>query len=181
MKASHKLTPRLEGMESRNLLSGIGGAAAAIAPVPPIVVDHTIHLNGTVKGTFNEHQGNPDFPKVYQFFGHGGVGLKGYTDLAGTINAGGFTQDPNPRGDVFIATARGTITLHLTADKAGGQTDGLADQYDYTVEGGSGKYKNATGHGTIVLTLDPAKAPTTTTAKPGSHSEHGKFAMVFVS
>ncbi len=173
MRPSHRLRPTIEGMEPKALLSGVGGGVIGT------IVSHTLHLHGTVKGTYNEHQANPDTPKEYNLFGTGDLGLKARTALAGSIHSGGFTTHPNAEGKIYLADARGTITVKLTVDPKAGSTGGLADTYDYTIVGGTGAYKNDTGKGTVVLTLDRTKPPTTTTGPTGK-VQHGTFDMVFV-
>ena len=176
MRTSRKLHPRLEGMESRALLSGAAGTMAAVAAP---LVSQTIHLNGTITGSYKAHQANPDTPKDFNLFGSGHVGLKARTALTGNLHEGGFTTNPDAHGTIYLADAHGTITVKLKADPNGGKTGGLSDQYDYKIVGGTGAYKHADGHGSAVLTLDPSK-PLTTHNAHGGTTQHGKFSLVFV-
>lgn len=168
MRTSRKLRPRLEGIESRALLSGV--AAAVVAPP----ASHTIHLNGTLAGSYAEHQGNPDFPKVYTLSGSGHLGTKARTTLAGSLQAGGFTANPGAHGTVRLAEAHGSITVNLTASPAG-----TSDPLEYAIVGGTGAYKGAIGSGSVVLTLDRNKPPRTTTTGHGGFTQHGTFDLAF--
>jgi hypothetical protein len=139
--------------------------AASTTPKTPV----TISLRGTLKGSYNQGQPNPDVGVNFTFFGHGTVKHVGKADVTGNAHQLGFIATGRAGGLLVISTPRGSLTLSLEGPQQKGFAS-LPDKFSYNITDASGKYRHVQGHGQVVLVLAPA----------GPGADRGTFTMVFI-
>jgi hypothetical protein len=100
----------------------------------------------------------------------------GHAFVTGKLQSIGFIAEGHAQGDLFLAGANGTITLHLTGVEQQNGPKGLPDVFSFTVTGGSGKYSNVEDDGTAVYVGIPGH-----TTAGASAADHGRFVLVLTS
>jgi hypothetical protein len=179
MRESMKLRPCLEPLEGKALLSaGVVGTPITAAATPPIIVH--LDLNGTLRGEYSRHvsvkgASSGDVGWTYDFFGKGTVSNLGLTAVAGHIRTLGNVASGHAEGTLFLADARGTITLSLEGPLQKGGA-GLPDFFTFKIVGGTGAFKHVADTGIASLVVIPAPSATAT-----SPSDHGIFTLVLTS
>jgi hypothetical protein len=166
------LRPVVEQVESRALLSGAMGAS----PVAAASSLRIIHLNGTIRGNYQINNPNPDVGITYVTNGSGHVHGVGHAFLTGKLHSIGFILRGHAQGELFLAGAKGTITLELTGVEQDNGPKGLPDVFSYTTAGGTGKYTHIQDSGTATLVTIPINSQ----ANPQPLG-HGKFTLVLTS
>jgi hypothetical protein len=94
----------------------------------------------------------------------GQVGLSGTCHLSGTIPS---TSDTGQFVLHSMVNARDSITIQLTG-VPGSQSNGVTEQFRYTIVSGTGAYQGRTGTGLADLTITES-----------STSEHELFTLTF--
>jgi hypothetical protein len=124
--------------------------AAAIAPITQRQ-GPTLALSGTVQGGYIVSSLIPDVGKTYQLGVTGRVAPLGQTGDSGSIHTTGFIATGNATGTLTMSAPRGAIKLQLTGPPQSGFAP-LPSTMSYTITGGRGAYRNATGSGTVTIT-----------------------------
>jgi hypothetical protein len=166
----------VEQCESRALLSGATGASPVAAAVAAASSVRIIHLNGTIRGNYHANFAVPDVGTTYVANGSGHLHGVGHASLTGTLHSIGFILRGHAQGELFLAGAKGTITLELTGVEQDNGPKGLPEVFSYTTAGGTGKYTNIQDSGTATLVMLPSHSPTNPQAPA-----HGKFTLVLTS
>src|SRR5262249_7318424 len=114
---------RVEELESRVALSASHPAPVALAAFPsatPLVAlsahhehHHEQGLRGTIRGAYTVTNPVPDAGAQYHLSGAGTVRGLGPVTASGTLHATGFVANGRAEGDLTLANAAGTVTLHL--------------------------------------------------------------------
>jgi hypothetical protein len=148
----------VEALESVVALSGLAGAQAgpltssevrAIAPAQaPEVV-----LLGTIRGGYFSSSRIPDTGATYRIGAVGRLSPVGQTGDTAVIQTTGFIATGMARGSMRIAAPRGALRLSLVGPVQSGFAP-LPPAFTYTITGGTGIYRTATGSGTITVTLN---------------------------
>jgi hypothetical protein len=168
--------PQLEAIEPRALLSGgIGGLPAAAAGLPPGPAPF-LRLDGTLGGHYHVNPSIPDVGTTYVANGSGHVHGVGHAFVTGKLHSIGFIAEGHAQGDLYLAGANGTITLHLTGVEQHGGPQGLPDVFQFSVTGGTGKYSGVEDTGTAIYVGIPAP-----TAAGAQAAGHGRFVLVLTS
>jgi hypothetical protein len=149
--------PQVEALESWVPLSGAAGAihaGAVAAAMAPIVGRQgpVLALSGTVQGGYAISGLIPDIGKTYKFGVAGRISPLGQTGDNGQIHTTGFIARGVATGTMTIGAPRGTVKLQLTGPTQPGFAP-LPSTMSYTINGGTGAYKKATGSGTIAINL----------------------------
>lgn len=141
-----RLRPILEAIESRVLLSTDAGAATERM---------LLQLRGTMRWTFtltttqSDDLSTGDMVATEKFVGR--LAPLGFTHASQRIvrhltGGGDFVINPMTSGPLVLTTARGSVSLRLSA-----ASDSKLPRYNYTILGGSNTYQGATGSGTITF------------------------------
>jgi hypothetical protein len=161
-RKQYQAHPRVEGLESMTLLSGATGALAGAVPAAvqslPLAPE-PITLVGQAHGSYVARQSNPDTGTHYTLAAEGRVSPLGPTFLTGSFTTPGFIHNGTTEGTLTLRDARGSITMKIAtfpsstaASSAGGQS---TIEFAYTVTGGTGRFRNASGHGLVFVKLNP--------------------------
>jgi hypothetical protein len=171
MSPKRAVRPVAEGLESKDLLSGLTFTAPGDVHVmsggghhqpPP---SHQFNLSGTISGTA-KFQGSS-----YHFYSPGGS-----IDPLGTVKLEGNVPEAGG-AHLFLSGPQGAINVYITGALGNGPK---AQVYDitFTLEGGRGPYAHASGTGTGVLKITPdVLGPH---AKPGT-IQYGHFTLTLQS
>ncbi len=157
MSRRFRMTPVLEGMESRLVPSaGLGNLAAAQV--------HALHstpkpsVAGVLRGHYITELNHPliaDLPLTFDLNGGGRVGPLGQVQLSGKLYVGGFKPPGSPdTGTLTLTNAKGSITLNVSGTIHTGEEGGVS-ALKVIVAGGTGAYANTRGLGMGVLRLGP--------------------------
>lgn len=157
----------MESLEAMTLLSGV---AALVATPPPTFAGHVV-FNATAHGTYTSHDHIPDVGRSFNVVTHGHADGLGAVDIVGSFHATGFTGTGNATGSLTVHTHRGTLDINATGPVQSGFAK-LPTQFTFQIEGGTGKYKGATGSGELTVTLSPGA---------DSLAKHGKVTLDFES
>jgi hypothetical protein len=177
---------RVEELESRVALSASHPALDVLSAFPsatPLVAPSAHHphhehhhphheqaLRGTIRGTYTvTYPPIPDVGPQYHLSGAGTVRGLGPVTASGTLNATGFIANGRAAGDLTLANAAGTVTLHLVGPVQGGFAP-LPEQFHFTVVSATGAYQGLQASGTADLRLSPPSAAAgtfTLTLHPG--------------
>jgi hypothetical protein len=154
----HRHRPQVEALESLVPLSGglgAGQGGAVAAAIAPIVKRQgsALALSGTVQGGYLVTSPIPDVGRTYQIGVAGRVSPLGQTGDSATIHTTGFIASGMATGTMTISAPRGTLKLQLTGPVQPGFAS-LPGTMSYTITSGKGAYKNATGSGSIAITLN---------------------------
>ena len=121
-------------------------------PAAPKTV--TVPLSGSISGTYRV---KPKLGKTaggYALTGKGTLStIKISTAVAKSL---GVVENGKATGIVTLVTPKGNIDLSLTSP-APASASTVPTSYSYVVKPGTGSYKNATGQGTVNLTVTPSK------------------------
>jgi hypothetical protein len=173
---------RVEELEPRVALSASHPAPVALASFPsatPLVAPSAHHehhhhhheqaLRGTIRGAYTVTNPIPDAGAQYHLSGAGTVRGLGPVTASGTLNATGFVANGRAAGDLTLANAAGTVTLHLVGPVQGGFAP-LPEHFHFTVVAATGAYQGLRASGTADLRLNPQSAAAgtfTLTLRPG--------------
>jgi hypothetical protein len=171
----HALRPALECCESRSLMSG-GLVSAPVSAATDGVIIKLIELDGTFRGHYHSHNGNPDTGSVFDLRGSGHVQGFGHAFVTGHIQAIGFIALGHAQGTLFVSGVKGTLTLGLTGATQHDGPKGLPDVFTFEVTGGTGAYTNDSDNGLATLVTIPKKGTTS-----ANNSQPGKFTLVLTS
>jgi hypothetical protein len=180
MRRNRRSRPILESLDGRLLLSGYGTTLPTLpsASVIPVAQHQQwVALQGSIKGSLQLINSNPDPGYSYK------VNAKGTVQPAGMVGASGSLQTPGivgagySNGMLTLSSRHGSVRLDLLSDPHPGVSS-LPTTFDYTLIG-TGKFRGASGAGTATLTLD------TTASTPTGHGTHvggasvTRFTMTF--
>jgi hypothetical protein len=165
----------LEAIEPRALLSGgiVGLPGATILPSGPAPF---IRLDGTLRGHYHVNPAIPDVGTTYVANGSGHVHGVGHAFVTGKLHSIGFIAEGQAQGNLYLAGANGTITLHLTGVEQQGGPKALPDVFHFTVTGGTGKYHGVEDTGTAIYVGVPVQ-----NAARAHAVGHGRFVLVLTS
>lgn len=172
-------TPRVEPLESLTLLSGLPTPAAA-HPLPAQAAEvqataaPTVALDATARGDYTTSRGVADAGLTYNVFAVGRANGLGAVAVTGKLVTVGFIREGHATGTHTVRTARGNLTVDVTGPTQQGFSD-LPTQFTFTVKGGTGRFRNATGTGTLNVTARPD--PLNANA-PNVHA-HGLLTLTF--
>jgi hypothetical protein len=147
----------------------------AAAFVQPTETSHnqlapSVLLQGTVSGTCS------DLPygiygRSYAMNGFGLVSPLGQVGVSGTIYMSGVVPSTQDTGQLVLRSmvnARGSITIQLTGVPGSQSSNGVTEQFRYTIVSGTGAYQGITGTGLADLTI-----------KSSPNSEQELFTLTF--
>jgi hypothetical protein len=168
---------RVESLEGKTLLSGL--TISTGAGVPHAAIVNSLQANaatpilfaGTVHGFYTSDAHIPDTGVGYTIVGAGRLAGLGRVLATGSLHSLGFIQTGHASGTLMLGTARGSLSLTLTGATQPGFA-ALPTHFDYTISGGTGRFRGASGRGAVDVTLQPATSPTPTMG-------HGKITLVF--
>ena len=140
-----KSRPTVEGLESRLTLSQVS-ASQAVASILAAQA-HPIKLEGSVHGTVSIRLLNPDVGGSFTITSHGTLKSLGTVSANGMAEGTGFIAQGRAEGSLTIRNSKGSFAVLLEGPIQPGFT-GLPSNFQYTISGGTGAYKGATGIGT---------------------------------
>ncbi len=142
------LTPRLEGLESRQVL-----ASGVLSTTPALVHSLAVlHPAGTADGSFaTTSPKNPDTGATTKVHAHGKFGGQ-HAEIRATVHLLGNVASGNAMGTATVETSKGKVYLSLVGPTQPGFSK-LPGSFSYTITGGTKSFKNATGPGTIGVSL----------------------------
>jgi hypothetical protein len=127
MSSKFQLSPQVEGIETRVLLSGFGRAQRKFVDVTGEFMRHDAWSPPKSTGRAG---------LVYDFNGSGGVSTLGAVQTSGTITDSGRNGTHSYRGNITLANNQGSVKLTIRANT-------------YKITGGTGVYRGATGLGAV--------------------------------
>ena len=165
MASRRSLTPQLESLESKALMSA----------------SRTVVLTGMADGFYTSSQTIPDTGTDYQLTATGTLPAFGEAAVTGSFQTPGFIRNGQTTGTLKVAVPSGTLTLRLTATGQGianvatgaghhghpARPDGRGSAsvvgepiillYDFndTIIKGTGRYAHARGSGRVEITTTP--------------------------
>jgi len=127
MSSKHKLSPQVEGMDSRVLLSGF-------RPMPHQFVD----ITGPVQRSdpWSEPRAAGRSRYTYNFDGSGGAGVMGAVQTSGTLTDTVRNGVHTFKGNLTLSNSQGSVRLNIRAGS-------------YKIVSGTGEYRGATGIGAV--------------------------------
>jgi hypothetical protein len=148
----------VEALESLVPLSGAAGTlhgAVAVGQVTRSVSSpgQAIALQGTVRGGYFASIGIPDTGTTYRIGTVGRIAPIGQTSETAQVHTTGFIASGTATGTMTISASRGSLNLKLTGPVQPAFAP-LPSTLSYTITGGTRAYKNASGSGTIAVTLN---------------------------
>jgi hypothetical protein len=139
------------------------GRAIHVAQALPLV------LNGTIIGKYTVSNGNPDTGATFRLLANGRVsplGKIGVTALIQTpVNVGTFSATGSAtlftlrQGPGVVVLSRGSVKMTYVGP-TGPSPAPLPATLSYTITGGTGAYRNATGAGRIAVSTAPVTSLT---------------------
>jgi hypothetical protein len=160
MRSTRRVCPQVLTLEGRSLMSGTAVAAPAVAAhVGRPVHGHPVLLNGrTTDLVVVDRKG------LAHVTGSGRMSGLGRVEVTGTVNSKAETPLlASPwllYADLEIVTRKGQINIHATPGTIGLNPFAQPVHMQYSIQGGTGPFRHATGKGLVDLTLDQA-IPTT--------------------
>lgn len=136
MRTSRRYSPRVEGIESRALLSGGGRVAPMIFP-PPVLV------SGHAQGSVVVFPSVPDVGTRYDVSGSGRMSPMGHVSVKGSIQTTSIAG--RPLGTVTLANRFGSVELRITGQA--GPSDSKSSSFEFTVDSATGRFTNLLGTG----------------------------------
>jgi hypothetical protein len=167
MRAKPRQQPRVEGLESRLVLTGHAAlhSAALHHLMAAALVQHTgtghnqlapsVLLQGTVSGTCSDLPYGV-YGHSYAMNGSGQVSPLGQVGVSGTIHMSGMVPSTRDTGQLVLRSmvnAGGSITIQLTGVPGIPSNNGVTEQFRYTIVSGTGAYQGVTGTGLADLTI----------------------------
>jgi hypothetical protein len=155
MRSSRRAQPRVLTLEGRSLMSGASLQAPAVAahvPVARAVQGHPVVLNGRTTDLVTvDRQG------IAHVTGTGRMSGLGPVTISSTVN----TKAENSLlstpwllyADLVIASPKGQIDVHVTPGTIGLNPFSQPVHLQYSVQGGTGLFRHATGKGLVDLSL----------------------------
>lgn len=155
MPCNRRPSPRIEGLESRELLS-----LAAPRVVEVAHAQAATPLRGTVAGTFaGPTPGRPgpatDAGLTVSLAGEGRVRDLGRVTVRGELTGTGFILRGQPRGTIVLENARGSVTLALDGPTQPGGRPAGSGRYAARIVSGTGDFANVRGLGAARVTVTP--------------------------
>ncbi len=151
MRETRRTQPRLEALESKNLLNGAG-----VNPGGPISFDglptghHQPGLTGQIRGTVTTSLANPDIGHSQTLEGAGRIASLGPVVASGTSAETGFIRQGHATGTLTIKGVPGSVTLNLVGPQQSGFS-GVPSNFTYRVTSSSGEVQSLASHGTLTL------------------------------
>jgi hypothetical protein len=142
MRTSQRFSPRVEGVESRALLSGGADVAPMIFP-PPVLV------RGHAHGSVVVFPSIPDVGTRYVLSGTGDVSPMRRVAVRGSIQTSSFAGQPG--GTVTLANRFGGVELRITG-RAGPEG---SDAYQFEVASATGRFAYLKGTGGVLELTAP--------------------------
>ena len=158
MKLRARLTPQVESMESRALLTSIPLVPVTIPAVDRIVAEGMVKFSGTFRGAYTDHENTTKTGKEFDISGTGSLTNFGDASVAGIFRDPGDNGTNHSDGTIYVAGDKGTLAIHLVGPAE--TNNSLSDHYTFTVNGATGKYKGDTDTGIASLVLIPANTKT---------------------
>jgi hypothetical protein len=122
---------------------------------------HPVALHGQVTGATTVNPTIPDVGGSLTFHGSGSLRQLGSVQATGTFHTPGFIAVGHTTASVVLTNTRGSINVNLTSGPEQGFS-GPDGPYTYTIDGGTGAYAHATGHGQATAINTPENGPTLT-------------------
>jgi hypothetical protein len=157
MQKFRRFLPALEPLETIVAMSGMSGSISALHALIAHN-NHIVHLNGQIHGTWSSSFGTPPIPdagRTQTLNGAGRLRGLGRAELSGTLHTPGFITTGTTTGSLTLTVPHGTIHLVLTGPPQPGFSP-PPSSLTYTIDGGTGRFAHATGHGTVSLTEVPS-------------------------
>ena len=155
MSRPHRRQPRLDALESRELLTTLPVEPDLLAP-PPAAAEQVHASMLPIHGTLTSIRTLPDVGAAYRLSGSGRLPGFGPAQVKGTLNAPGFIAEGHAAGTVTITGRRGSVRLDLTGPTQPGFSD-LPSTFHYVVGAASRAYAGRIGQaGTLHLSLGSA-------------------------
>ncbi len=151
MRNRRSLTPRLETIEARNLLTTV---VPFVGPMPAVAVSPFVApITGSVAGHYAETTAGAT--TTVTLTASGTLTPLGAVTLAGTVTS----SDDGASGTITLTGASGKVTLSLTpyitgpVRPASDPGSAVPDAYVYTVVSATGSYSGISGRGEVTLGL----------------------------
>jgi hypothetical protein len=132
-----------------------------------IVSKGNISLNGKITGTYSPAPFSPVLGATYVLNGTGTAGVLGAVSAHGTVFVPEAELSGHAAGTLTLTSLSaasanaGSVTLTLTGPtQVGFGPFSIPSTFTYVITGGTGVYANATGSGTIAVTLGGKSNPT---------------------
>jgi hypothetical protein len=158
--SGQKKPPRVEELETRAvpstvpfLSTGASGMLGAHAQGNAAPV-----LAGLLTGTYTPSPKTPDVGLSFNLRGAGTLSGMGHVTLSGSLHTAGFIAAGHAGGTLVLATAHGTLTLHLEGTLQPGFAH-LPPHFYFNVVKGTGAYAHVLAGGTIAFHDAPAVVP----------------------
>ncbi len=131
--------------------------APVISPARMLSLPGLTLLNGTAHGTFFAHGPSPASGVIYNLFASGKIEPVGHTLLFAGFQTRGFTASDHSVGTIIFEAPQGNLFLRLTpASNPTAAAPALSRyHFAYEITHGSGAFGNASGSGTVDITLQP--------------------------
>jgi hypothetical protein len=143
--------PRVEALESLITLSMMPVGPGTMASAHVSHRGRAVALHGQLTGTLTANMTIPDTGGSLSFNGSGSLRRLGPTLASGTFHTPGFIRVGVSTAPLVLTTSRGSISLTLTSGPQPGFS-GPDGSYTYTIDGGTGAFARATGHGQALFT-----------------------------
>jgi len=162
MRDRKSLAPRLEPMESRELLAVAPFVGPLPAPTPAVVFPAIAPITGSIAGHYVETTSGPTTSVALS--GTGPLTPLGAVTLSGTVSNPGT----GATGTLTLSSASGKVTLSLVPYITGpfrpiGQPGpAIPEAYVYTVTSATGAYSGLSGRGEVALSLGTTSSGTDT-------------------
>jgi hypothetical protein len=190
MRKKWRSRPILESLDGRLLLSGYSSSVPILRTATSVSILRTatvtivaplqVALQGSITGKLRSNISNPDAGHSYRVNATGAVQPVGTVGATGSLQSPGFIATGVSTGSIKLTSRHGLLRLGLTGDPQAGFST-LPSTFHYTIMGGTGRFKGATGTGTAALTMQSTNS---TPTGPGMHTGGGstsRFTMTFAA
>lgn len=149
MRTHRRVSPLVEAVEPRHLLSTVAPAApAATAPqVAPLIFPAPLLLTGQVRGIALVRAGLPDAGDQYTLRGAGRVGPVGMVNLRGLVQTTSIAGQPT--GVVRLSDRSGVAELRITGSPTPSDAT-PATVFDFEVTRATGRFARLIGTGGVL-------------------------------
>lgn len=169
MKTDRRLGPRVERLESRNLLHAAMTRHQFTAWAQAIVARHHLVLEGRIDGSYTAQPAGPDGSVKQDLkLGSGDVGSFGVASGHGSLDATAPGPGGKLTGVLVLSNGQDDVTLDLANARPQGEWR-LPLKLSYTIVGGTNAAASATGSGAAILRELPI-VQDHGTAIPGSYT-----------